>query len=77
MTKAAGQVIAQVRAEGVSDALPGPTEFDSTSTHLGAAYEAACARPQPGTRSFHIERDSPRYTDFRAGATGAAISKNV
>lgn len=41
MSKAAGQVIAQVRAEGVPDALPGPAEFDATATHLGAAYEAA------------------------------------
>ena len=41
MSKAAGQVIAQVRAEGVPDALPGPAEFDSTAGHLGAAYEAA------------------------------------
>jgi hypothetical protein len=41
MSKAAGQVIAQVRAEGVPDALPGPAEFDSAATHLGAAYEAA------------------------------------
>jgi len=41
MSKAAGQVIAQVRAEGVPDTLPGPDQFDSTATHLGAAYEAA------------------------------------
>jgi hypothetical protein len=41
MTEAAGQVIAQVRANGLPDALPGPDEFDSSSTHLGAAYEAA------------------------------------
>ena len=41
MDKAAGQVIAQVRADGVPDALPGPAEFDATATHLGAAYEAA------------------------------------
>lgn len=41
MSKAAGQVIAQVRQDGVPDALPGPDEFDATATHLGAAYEAA------------------------------------
>jgi hypothetical protein len=41
MSKTAGQVIAQVRADGVPDALPGPTEFDAGATHLGAAYEAA------------------------------------
>jgi hypothetical protein len=41
MSKTAGQLIAQVRTEGVPDALPGPAEFDSTATHLGASYEAA------------------------------------
>jgi hypothetical protein len=41
MSKTAGQIIAQVRADGVPDALPGPAEFDATATHLGAAYEAA------------------------------------
>jgi len=41
MSKAAGQIIAQVRADGVPDALPGPAAFDATATHLGASYEAA------------------------------------
>ena len=41
MSRTAGQIIAQVRADGVPDALPGPAEFDATATHLGAAYEAA------------------------------------
>lgn len=41
LTRTAAQVIAQVRSAGVPDALPGPTEFDATATHLGAAYEAA------------------------------------
>jgi hypothetical protein len=41
MSKAAGQVIAQVRTDGVPGTLPGPAEFDPTATHLGAAYEAA------------------------------------
>jgi hypothetical protein len=37
----ARQVAEQVRREGVPDALPGTTEFDTTTPHLGAAYEAA------------------------------------
>jgi hypothetical protein len=37
----AGQIIAQVRKDGPPDALPGPAEFDTRTTHLGAAYEAA------------------------------------
>jgi hypothetical protein len=41
ISKTAGQIIAQVRAEGAPDGLPGPVEFDGTATHLGAAYEAA------------------------------------
>lgn len=41
MSKAAGQIIAQIRTSGVPRALPGPAEFDATATHLGAAYEAA------------------------------------
>ena len=41
MSRTAGQIIAQVRDEGVPDALPGPSEFDASATHLGASYEAA------------------------------------
>jgi hypothetical protein len=41
LSTTAGQVIDQVRATGVPDALPGPAEFDATATHLGASYEAA------------------------------------
>lgn len=37
----AGQVIAQVREDGPPAALPGPEEFDTADTHLGATYEAA------------------------------------
>jgi hypothetical protein len=37
----AGQVIRQVRREGLPDALPGVQEFDTSAPHLGAAYEAA------------------------------------
>lgn len=37
----ARQVAEQVRREGVPDALPGTAEFDTTTPHLGAAYEAA------------------------------------
>ena len=37
----AGQIIEQVRREGPPEALPGPAEFGSTDTHLGAAYESA------------------------------------
>ncbi|NYG56298.1 hypothetical protein [Nocardioides perillae] len=41
VTTTAGQVIAQVREDGVPAALPGPAEFDTSATHLGATYEAA------------------------------------
>ena len=37
----AGQIIRQVRRDGVPDALPGPAEFDTTTSHLGATYESA------------------------------------
>jgi hypothetical protein len=37
----AGQIIQQVRTDGVPDRLPDQTDFDETSTHLGAAYESA------------------------------------
>ena len=37
----AGQIIRQVRKQGVPETLPGRQEFDSGDTHLGAAYEAA------------------------------------
>jgi hypothetical protein len=37
----AGQIIRQVRRHGPPAALPGPAEFDTTTSHLGAAYESA------------------------------------
>ena len=41
LSTTAAQVIAQVRAGGLPEALPGADDFDATATHLGAAYEAA------------------------------------
>ncbi len=37
----AGQILAQVRRKGAPAHLPGPVEFDTTTTQLGSAYEAA------------------------------------
>lgn len=37
----AAQIARQVRQDGVPDQLPGQAEFDTRTTHLGAAYEAA------------------------------------
>ena len=37
----AGQIIRDVRRDGAPRALPGGQEFDTTTTHLGASYEAA------------------------------------
>jgi len=37
----AGQIIKQVRKHGPPPALPGSAEFDTTTSHLGAAYESA------------------------------------
>jgi hypothetical protein len=41
ITTTASQIIAEVRADGVPDHLPGPAEFGSGATHLGATYESA------------------------------------
>ena len=41
LSTTAGQIIQQVRSDGPPDHLPGQTEFDDTTTHLGAAYESA------------------------------------
>jgi hypothetical protein len=41
LSTTAGQVIKQVRREGPPTHLPGPAEFDTTTTQLGAAYESA------------------------------------
>ena len=41
LTTTAGQVIRQVRRHGPPARLPGATEFDTTTTHLGATYESA------------------------------------
>lgn len=40
-SRTAAQAIEQVRADGLPSVLPGPTEFDATTGHAGAAYEAA------------------------------------
>ena len=37
----AGQVIEQVRRDGPPESLPGPAEFGTADTHLGATYESA------------------------------------
>jgi hypothetical protein len=37
----AGQIIDRVREDGPPATLPGSAEFDTTTTHLGATYEAA------------------------------------
>jgi hypothetical protein len=37
----AAQIIRQVRRDGVPDALPGPAEFETGTSHLGATYESA------------------------------------
>jgi hypothetical protein len=41
LSKTAGQVIAQVRADGVPEALPSRLDLDTQAHHLGAAYEAS------------------------------------
>jgi hypothetical protein len=41
ITTTAGQIIKQVRQDGPPRRLPGAAEFDTTTAHLGAAYEAA------------------------------------
>ncbi|WP_341927428.1 hypothetical protein [Nocardioides psychrotolerans] len=40
-SRTAAQVIEQVRDDGLPATLPGLTEFDATTGHAGAAYEAA------------------------------------
>jgi hypothetical protein len=41
LSTSAGQIIREVRRDGPPRALPGGPEFDTQTTHLGAAYEAA------------------------------------
>lgn len=41
LSVSAGQIIAQVRKDGPPTTLPGAAEFDTRTSHLGAAYEAA------------------------------------
>ncbi len=41
LSTTAGQIIKQVRREGAPSNLPGGAEFDTSTSHLGAAYEAA------------------------------------
>ena len=41
LSRTAGQIIAQVRDDGVPGALPSRVDLDSQAAHLGAAYESA------------------------------------
>ena len=41
LSTTAGQILTEVRKKGAPRHLPGPAEFDTTRTHLGASYEAA------------------------------------
>ena len=41
LSTTAGQVIDEVRRNGIPDALPGTEAFGTRETHLGASYEAA------------------------------------
>lgn len=41
LSTTAGQIIRQVRREGLPRELPGGPEFDTSTSHLGAAYESA------------------------------------
>lgn len=41
VTRTAGQIISQVRQDGVPDALPSRLDLDTRAQHLGAAYEAS------------------------------------
>jgi hypothetical protein len=41
VSETASQIIRRVRRDGAPKALPGPAEFDTHATHLGAWYEAA------------------------------------
>jgi len=78
MSKAAGQIIAQVRADGLPDALPGPAEFDATATHLGAAYEAAWLACLVVADLAGEEALVRVYDDVRGGqAIGAALRSSV
>jgi hypothetical protein len=78
MSKAAGQIIAQVRADGPPDALPGPAEFDATATHLGAAYEAAWLACLVVADLAGEEALVRVYDDVRDGrSVGAALRSGV
>ncbi|GAB3266045.1 hypothetical protein [Nocardioides dilutus] len=78
MSKAAGQIIAQVGQEGVPEALPGPAEFDATATHLGAAYEAAWLACLVVVDLAGEEALVRVYDDVRSGmGIGSALRSSV
>lgn len=70
----AGQIIAQVGKHGAPPHLPGPDEFDTTRTHLGASYEAAwlACRMLAGQ---HGEADLVRF--YRALQAGSGTDAEV
>lgn len=41
LTQSASQLIAQIKADGLPEGVPGEDEFSARASHLGAAYEAA------------------------------------
>lgn len=76
MSTTAGQIIDRVRAEGPPESLPGSAEFDTTTTHLGATYEAAWLACQLLAERGGQDALVSLYMQVREGATiGSALER--
>lgn len=72
----ASQILQQVRRRGAPERLPGDASFSSTSTHLGASYEAAWLASRLLAREYG-ERRLLRFYDQadRTGDTDRAFGE--
>ncbi|NYG58037.1 hypothetical protein BJ980_000960 [Nocardioides daedukensis] len=72
----AGQIIKKVRADGAPKALPGRNEFDTRTTHLGAAYESAWLVCRVLAKTGSEDALVALYDDVSAGTSLADALKD-
>ena len=73
----AGQILGQVKKHGAPRHLPGPAEFDTTQTHLGASYEAAWLACRLLAQRYGQQDLVGYYRDLSKGAEeGPAFRKH-
>lgn len=77
LSTTAAQALQRVRRDGLPDALPGPEEFGTTETHLGATYEAAWIAATVLADAAGEDALVRYYADVSAGADAEQALRRV